>query len=197
MGRSRKYSDDKELNENTDIPMSEQGTAVMPEENNQAEQIALPVEKTEKNSEETTEKFGDYTAQIIRDAYAKVDITYLSNKDPHYAYRFLLDRKENLDRKTGNALFQQGGWQICPKQHLLRIGIKEDNLDVNGHLKRGQLVLAFMPKKVWKEKEQFKLDKANAPMSMVKRIVNKGDPSAGAGIHETMKGLQTQTQLRM
>ena len=83
--------------------------------------VPSPEENTLKQESVKTE---EYTAEIIRDYYGNIDPFYLSKKDPNYAYRFLLETPDNLSLKSGNLLFQKGGWQICNKQHLLRIGMK-------------------------------------------------------------------------
>lgn len=143
------------------------------------------------------EKKDDYNVEIIRDFYGKIDPFYLSNKNPQYAYRFLRDDPKNISIKTANLLFQKGGWQLCPKKHLLELGIKEREFSSDGLLRRGDTVLAYMPIKLFKEKEKYKIAKAREPLDAVKRLVKEGDSKAGAGIHETMKGIQTKEKLGM
>lgn len=156
--------------------------------------IKIVPEKT-KNKQENAE---EYSVEIIRDYYGKVDPFYLSKKDPNYAYRFLRDEHKNLSIKTGNLLFQKGGWQICPKEHLMKLGIKEMELSPDGFLRRGDTILAFMPKKYFEEKEKYKIEKANEPMKMINKLVEEGNPNIGGkDIHETMKGIQTGKQLGM
>src|SRR3990167_11247124 len=82
-----------------------------------------PKKGAELTEEKTTDS--DYNVEIIRDYYGRVDITYLSKKDPNYEYRFLREDPKNLKIKTGNLLFQKGGWQLTPRGHLLKLGIKE------------------------------------------------------------------------
>lgn len=142
----------------------------------------------------------DGSIEIIRDFYGLVDPFYLSKKDPKYAYRFLRATPENLSIKTGNLLFQKGGWQIVSKQHLLKIGIKDNDpgFSSDNTYRKGDTVLAFMPKELFAEKEKFKQEQANSPMSSVQRMIKKGDPSrGGTEIHDSMKGLQTGKQLGM
>jgi len=142
-------------------------------------------------------KTDDYTAEIIRDYYNHVDPFYLSKKNPDYAYRFLREEPKNLSLKTTNLLFQKGGWQICPKKHLISLGLKEkEDLSPDGHLRRGDTILAFMPMKLFKEKEAYKRDKAKAPMKAINKILSDGDASVG-GVHPTMKGIQTKKALGM
>jgi hypothetical protein len=146
----------------------------------------------------STEQAGEYTAEIIRDYYGQVDPFYLSKKNPEYEYRFLRDEAKNLSIKTGNLLLQKGGWQLCPKEHLRRLGIKDMELSPDGFLRRGDTVLAFMPKKLYEEKFRKKVADANEPVSAVKRLVRDGDPNTGGKeLHDSMKGIQTAKQLGM
>ena len=127
-----------------------------------------------------------------------VDPFYLSKKDPNYQYRFLRDDKKNLSEKTSNLLFQKGGWQIVPRGHLInKLGISEEFISKDGMYRAGDQILAFMPKKLYLEKEAQKLKRANEPVSAVKRMLDQGDPSmAGVG-HANMRGIQTKEQLGM
>ena len=148
-----------------------------------------------------TEKQDEYELEITRDYYGNVDVTYLAKKDPDYAYRFLRDDfkagGKNISIKTSNLLFQKGGWQVCPEKHLLeKLGFKPHELSPDKHLRRGDLVLAYMPKRLFLEKEAQKYKTANEPIEAVKRLVTEGDPKRGSGIHETMRGIQTKKQLR-
>ncbi len=133
--------------------------------------------------EKTTEKKEEYTVEIVRDFYGKVDPFYLTKKDPNYAYRFLRDDRKsggkNISIKTGNLLFDKGGWQLCPKTHLLGLGIKESELTTEGFLRRGDTILAFMPKKLHDEKLAHKQKVANETIDAVKRKVEGGDPTEG------------------
>lgn len=140
----------------------------------------------------------EYNIEITRDYYGDVDPFYLSKKDPKYAYRFLRDDQKNLSIKTGNLLFQKGGWQLCQREHLLKLGIKEREISPEGLLRRGDTILAFMPKELYDEKEKYKVEKANAPIKQIKRHLKEGDSSIGGkDIHDTMKGIQTAKQLNM
>lgn len=141
---------------------------------------------------------GEYNLEIVKDFYGNVDPSYLSKTDPNYAYRFIRDEHKNIALKTGNLLFQKGGWQIVPKNHLLKLGIKEKELSVDGLLRRGDLILCFMPKSLYEEKIEYREKQAKEPMKMVNRLLKKGDSSIGGkDMHDTMKGIQTQIDLRM
>lgn len=148
--------------------------------------------------EKTTEKLGEYSCEIVRDFYGQIDPFYLPDKNPKYAYRFLRDEPKNLMMKTGNLLFQKGGWQICPRNHLITLGIKDEELDAKGQLRRGDQILAYMPRALYEEKEKYKRDKATAPMRAIDRLLKEGNPrEGGKEIHPTMRGIQTAQQLRM
>lgn len=141
---------------------------------------------------------GEYSLEIIRDYYGNVDPFYLTKKDPKYAYRFLRDEPKNITTKTGNLLFQKGGWQICPREHLLRLGLKDKEISADGLCRRGDTILAFMPKELFDEKEKYKIEQANLPIKEIKRKIKQGDPTVGGkDIHDTMAGIQTQKQLGM
>ena len=139
-----------------------------------------------------------YNIEVIRDYYGQIDPFYLTKKDPEFEYRFLRADDKNLSIKTGNLLFQKGGWQLCSKEHLLKLGIQERFISPDGLYRVGDTVLARMPKKLFEEKEKQKVESAKTPMASVRRMVKDGDPSKGGKeIHETMKGIQTKKQLGM
>ena len=94
---------------------------------------------------------------------------------------------KNIATKTTNLLFAKGGWQVCPEKHLLGLGLKLHELSPDKHLRRGDLILAYMPKRLFQEKEIQRRKTANEPMDSVERKVTKGDPK---------RGLQTKKQLR-
>jgi hypothetical protein len=143
---------------------------------------------------------GDYHLNIVKDYDEKIDPFYLSRKDPDFEYRFLRDDKRNLNIKTGNLLFQKGGWQICPPSHLDKLGIKIEDRSPDGLLRRGDTILAFMPMKLFKEKEAHRAERAKSPIEAVERNIKHGDPENpelfGLG-HPLQRGLQTAKQLGM
>lgn len=146
--------------------------------------------------DKNVEKVGEYSAEIIRDYYGAVDPFYLSKKDPEFAYRFIRDDPKNLSLKKSNLLLQKGGWQIVPREHLEKLGLTKE-ISPDGMLRRGDTILAFMPKKLFDEKQAYKEKRANEPMTAIKRLIKEGDPSAGRGIHGTMRGIETGKQLGM
>jgi hypothetical protein len=137
----------------------------------------------------------EYHLEVHKDYYGNIDVFYLNKQDPKYSYRFLRDDQKNLSQATGNLLFSGGGWQLCERSHLIRIGINEKFISADNHYRVGDLILAFMPKHLYEEKRKFEQQKANEPLNQVQRIIDGGAPTMGGGIHETMKGLQTQEQL--
>lgn len=140
----------------------------------------------------------DYKIHVIKDYDGKVDDFYLSKKDPKYDYRWLADNQQNLSRRTGNMLFQGEGWQLCEREHLKRIGVEEKFISPDGFYRRGDLVLAFIPKDLSREKVLHKAKKSKEQLSQIDRLLKDGDSGSlfgAGGIHETMKGIQTQKQL--
>jgi len=150
----------------------------------------------------------EYTIEVIMDYDGKIDPFYLSKKDPKYHYRFLKEDHKNLSAKTNNMLFSKGGWQICSRNHLRRLGIgdrfitepdgkRTDAPSADGIYRVGDLVLAFMPKELFLEKEKVKQRRASEPMESIDRMLAKGDPTQGGKeMHNSMKGIQTQEALR-
>lgn len=123
-------------------------------------------------------EFGEeYTMEVIADFEDGADTFRVPNKDPKFEYRFLRDTKENLSVKTSNLLMLKGGWQICPKTHLLRIGVDSKVLHPDGSYRVGELVLAFMPKEYFEKKMSRDRKVANSAMAGVKRLVEEGDSS--------------------
>ena len=140
----------------------------------------------------------EYTLEVIKDYDGKIDPFYLSAKDPDYEYRFLRDDRKNLSMKTGNMLFQKGGWQIVPREHLPKIGVKDAFISPDGLYRVGDLILARMPKSLFLDKQKQKEKDAQAPMDAIKRVEKEGDPSVGGtDVHGSMKGIQTQKKLGM
>lgn len=139
----------------------------------------------------------EYTLQIIDDESYRIDITHLEKQDPNYAYRWLKDEHKNLTIKTSNALYQKGGWQLVPKKHVVeKLGISESEISPDGWYRRGDTILARMPKELFEKKEAYKFKKANAPMDAIQRMIKEGDSSVGRDIHSTMKGIQTKEALK-
>lgn len=175
-------------------------------ENNPSEENAQPKKKEVEKDEDNLEKSdkglvnesvsdGEYSAEIIKDYYGRVDPFHLSSKDPKYQYRFVRMEDKNLSIKTGNLLFSKGGWQICPREHLKRIGL-ERFLSPDGMYRVGDTVLCFMPKDLYAEKNAEKVKRANAQIDAVNRMSKEGDPfTGGRDIHGSMKGIQTQKDL--
>ena len=136
----------------------------------------------------------EYKIEVIKDYYGNMDPFYLPNKDPRYEYSFARADDKNLSIKTGNMLFQGGGWQLCGREHLKRIGIEDRYIGPDGLHRRGDLVLAFIPKHLYAEKLANKKQRADSMMEAVNKMINEGSEE-GSGIHESMKGIQTQEQL--
>ena len=143
------------------------------------------------------ERKGDdeYNLEIIKDYDGSVDLFYLNKKDPNYEYRFLRADDKNLSTKTTGLIGHKGGWQLVPKSHLLRIGIKESEL-LDGLYRIGDTVLAFMPKELFKKKLKLKKEQADAPMRAVRRMMKEGtDDAELKAIGTRMKGLQPEKDL--
>ena len=142
----------------------------------------------------------DYKLKVIGDYHPASDIFRIPSPDPRYKYRWLNIESKNMSRKTSNLLFQQGGWQVLNnKSHAEKIGFTGNRIDSEGHVRIGNdHILAFMPTDLWEKKEDQKQKKANLPMEKINNLLTKGDPSVGGKeMHESMKGIQTQKQLRM
>lgn len=147
------------------------------------------VEKRDFNNDD-----GEYKLNVIADYYGGIDITYLNKKDPNYEYHWLNSDQKNLSIKTSNVLVDRGGWQLCPRKHLVeKLKIAETEVSADGLLRRGDLVLAFMPKDLYAKKQDFKKKKANERMSAIERRLKEGENTEH--IHHSMKGIQTAKQL--
>lgn len=136
----------------------------------------------------------EYKIEVIKDYHGNVDIFYLPKKDPRYEYRFLRADDKNLTMSTGNMLFQGGGWQLCTRDHLVRIGIEDRYISPDGFHRRGDLILAFIPKHLYAEKRAHEDKKAKDQITTIEDRMKRGF-SDGAEIHESMKGIQTQKDL--
>lgn len=143
------------------------------------------------------EKDDGYNIEIVDDENAPMDVFQIPNPDADFEYRGIYYTKEdNLFKKTTNMLHQHGGWQLCPREHLLKIGYKQQEIGPDGLLHRGDLVLARIPKELYERKQEVKRKRAAAPMDAIMRTIKKGDPNrSGFNVHPSMKGLQTKEQL--
>lgn len=139
----------------------------------------------------------EYNLEVIVDYYGNIDITHIERKDPRYSYRWLRDDLKNLSLSTGNVLLQNGGWKLVERSHAERIGITDKFVSPDGLVRRGDLVLAFMPKELYQLKMDHEKRKAEAPMEAVVKRVREGDPGLGGGLHHSMPGVQTGKQLGM
>jgi hypothetical protein len=179
MGRPRKIKEqeiEQEMNSNV---------AVLDKPKDGEITIAKEVPKEVKTSHE----FGDeYTLEVVSDNEPGADIMRIPNKDPNFEYRFLRDTKENMSIKTSNLLLMKGGWQICPVSHLVRIGIKKDLLHPDGSYRVGELILAFMPKKLFEKKSLKDRERADSAMSGVQRLVDGETRINVPGVHGISKG---------
>jgi len=140
----------------------------------------------------------EYNIEVIMDYDGKVDPFYLSKKDEEYEYRFIRADDKNLSIKTGNLLFQKGGWQIVPRDHLVKLGIQERYYGKDGIYRVGDTVLARMPKELWLKKRSYKRKQNQDKMTYIHERRDKGIPNdpelTGVG-HPNMKGLQTADDL--
>lgn len=127
------------------------------------------------------EEDGEYRLNVIEDYYGGIDVTHLNKKDPRYQYRWLNSSPKNLAIKTGNVLVQKGGWQLCPRMHLIKnLGINEADISADGLYRRGSdLVLAFMPKELYAKKAELKQRRANEPMDAITKQIESGSASEG------------------
>lgn len=132
----------------------------------------------------------DYTIQVIADNGVNIDPTILPKKDPNYAYYFIRDEHKNIAKKTSALLYQMGGWQIVPKQHSVKnCGIDPKMLAADGSYRVGELILTFMPRKLWLQKKAEDQRRTNERMNAVNRMLTEGDPNAEMP-HGSMVGIQ-------
>lgn len=162
----------------------------------------VPVKEVKTDVAEKSKIEGDFWADVISDYDGKIDVLLLNNKDPEYEYRYLNKNEQNLAIKTSNLLFDRGGWRLCPREHLTDKKIVRPNqVGPDGFYHNGaDLILAYMPKELYKKKMDFKNKQNRAPMDDVTRLIKDGDKSNkelfGLG-HESQIGLQTQKQLKI
>lgn len=136
----------------------------------------------------------EYDIQVVRDIKG-IDFFHIPNPDKKYAYRFILKEDRNLTVKTGNLLHAHGGWKLVDKQHAERIGLGKQ-VGSDGLCHAGELVLGFMPKELYAEKEAYKKSKAKTATSDIDNVLKNGkEENSFSSIHDSMKGLQTEKQL--
>lgn len=141
----------------------------------------------------------EYTMQVIADSGFDVDLFRLPKPDPAYEYRHLRSDAKNMSKKTSALLYQMGGWQVCPKTHLLKIGIKEEMLGVDGAYHVGEHILAFMPKKLYLQKKNEEQHRNDIRQEAIKRRIEEGDEDAGGVDREknpSMRGIQHERKLK-
>lgn len=132
---------------------------------------------------EGANEFGDtseYTIQVIADNGVNIDPTILPKKDPNFEYYFIRDEQKNISKKTSALLYQMGGWQIVPKEHAVKkCGISEKMLAADGSYRVGELILTFMPKKLYALKRKEEHRRTNERMNAINKMLEEGDPEAG------------------
>lgn len=122
----------------------------------------------------------EYTIQVIADNGVNIDPTILPKKDPNFEYYFIRDDHKNIAKKTSALLYQMGGWQIVPKEHSVKkLGIAEKMLAADGSYRIGELILTFMPKKLYAQKKAEEQRRTNERMGAVNKMLEEGDPDAG------------------
>lgn len=125
--------------------------------------------------------------KVLKD-WDRTDPLKLTAEDPEYAYRWLRDKSDNISLKTSNDP-NIGYWKIVPSEHLdeleKKFGIKIERA-ADGLCRKGDLILAYMPKEFYLEKTKIKQLKAKAPMKAVDKKLAEGDASVG---------IQTEKQL--
>ena|SRR3990167_9821180 len=161
----------------------------------------VPIKEIPKEVAEKSQKAEGFWADVIVDFDGAVDVFLLNKKDPDYEYRYLNSDAKNLAIKTSNLLYDRGGWRLCPREHLLKIGIKENMVSSDGFYRVGaDTVLAYIPKDLHQKKLHMKEKRNKEPMDSINRLIKSGDKDnkslRGLG-HEDMLGLQTQKQLKI
>lgn len=154
--------------------------------------------KAEKPKEPKEEKSKDGwpDVKVLKD-WDRVDPLKLTAQDPEYAYRWLRDKADNISLKTSNDP-NIGYWRLVPTEHLDALE-KRDKIEIlrasDGLCRKGDLILAYMPKKFYLARQEIKKKKAKAPMEMVNRKLKEGIPGATPGI--VGGGIKTEKQLGM
>lgn len=158
----------------------------------------VPIIDNKAQIEEVKPKIDEeYSISINQEHGMGVDIFKIPDPNPAYEYRWLNTKAQTFGQRTGNMLHFGGGWQVCSKEHILKIGFKEADLAADGLMRLNELVLGFMPQQLYSEKVKVKQHKANEPVDRVKKLIQKGDPNAeGTRPHETMRGIQTKDELK-
>jgi len=126
---------------------------------------------------------------VLKD-WGRTDPLKLTAEDPQWAYRWLRDKSDNINFKTSNDP-TMGYWKIVPSEHLdeleKKFGVKILRAG-DGLCRRGDLILAYMPKKFWMGKVKIKEERARAARAAIDEMQKDGIPG---------KGIQTEKQLGM
>lgn len=130
----------------------------------------------------------DYTLQIDADYDPTADIFRIPKRDPSFQYRYLRDDQERLSIATSTLLHQMGGWQLCPKRHLEKIGFSGRDISEDGFRRIGKHILAFMPMDFYLKKVAGKQRKTNARTAVIRRNINRGITRIGAdGVEDEVR----------
>ncbi|MBM4240579.1 MAG: hypothetical protein FJ150_02740 [Euryarchaeota archaeon] len=135
---------------------------------------------------------------VIKD-WTVNDPLRLSAKDPEFEYRWLRDDHKNISIKTSNYI--GGLWRIVPKEHIDALE-KRFNIKLyrapDGLIRYGDLILGYIPKKIYEQKQKIKAERTRKPIEDVDKTLKEGiDLKELQGIHPTLKGIQTKEQLGM
>lgn len=137
------------------------------------------IEKTQSTEPLPNEFNDEYTLQVDMDYDPASDIFRVPSPQPEYEYRFLRDDQKNMSIKTSTLLKNKGGWQPVPKAHLTKCGFDVDKLSADGLYRVAELILAFMPKRLYEIK---RADEVNRTKTRMDSIINRGmegDSSSG------------------
>jgi len=165
----------------------DKGDAVIPEE------AIIKEETGNLEKKDYNEDSAEYKMNVIEDYYGAIDTLHLDREDPKYKYRYLNSNETNLAIKTSNVLADKGGWQLCPRKHLIEnLGIDPRRISPDGLYRAGSdLILAFMPKELYQKKVAIKDKRAAERMGGIDQRLKDGDPSTEA----KHGGLKTARQL--